>query len=142
MTAVAAGVLFVVALALALAVVHRPLGDYMYRVYTSGRHLRVERAFYRWEVVPASELQRGDRVIVEAGEIIPGDGDVLDGIASVDESVITGRGPDDRLGGSGQPAKDPSARVVRSMPGAPPLRCTVTHARHKTSLRTTLSRNA
>ncbi|PKW16805.1 hypothetical protein [Saccharopolyspora spinosa] len=90
MTAVAAGVLFVVALALALAVVHRPLGDYMYRVYTSGRHLRVERAFYRWEVVPASELQRGDRVIVEAGEIIPGDGDVLDGIASVDESVITG----------------------------------------------------
>ncbi|PKW16572.1 potassium-transporting ATPase subunit KdpB [Saccharopolyspora spinosa] len=44
----------------------------------------------RWEVVPASDLQRGDRVIVEAGEIIPGDGDVLDGIASVDESVITG----------------------------------------------------
>ncbi|PKW16573.1 potassium-transporting ATPase subunit KdpA [Saccharopolyspora spinosa] len=47
MTAAAAGALFVVALALALAVVHRPLGDYMYRVYTSGRHLRVERAFYR-----------------------------------------------------------------------------------------------
>lgn len=42
------------------------------------------------EAVPASELRRGDRVVVEAGEIIPGDGDVVEGIASVDESAITG----------------------------------------------------
>ena len=38
----------------------------------------------------ASELGRGDVVIVEAGELIPGDGTVIEGIASVDESAITG----------------------------------------------------
>jgi K+-transporting ATPase ATPase B chain len=38
----------------------------------------------------ASELRRGDVVVVEAGEVIPGDGTVIDGIASVDESAITG----------------------------------------------------
>jgi K+-transporting ATPase ATPase B chain len=42
------------------------------------------------ERVPAAELRRGDRVVVEAGETIPGDGDVVEGIASVDESAITG----------------------------------------------------
>ncbi|MFI6540096.1 potassium-transporting ATPase subunit KdpB [Nonomuraea sp. NPDC050547] len=42
------------------------------------------------ETVPATELQQGDIVVVEAGEIIPGDGDVIEGIASVDESAITG----------------------------------------------------
>ncbi|POM23815.1 Potassium-transporting ATPase B chain [Actinomadura rubteroloni] len=42
------------------------------------------------EVVPAAELRRGDVVVVEAGEIVPGDGDVVEGIASVDESAITG----------------------------------------------------
>ena len=44
----------------------------------------------REEIVPASALRKGDTVIVEAGEIIPGDGDVIQGIASVDESAITG----------------------------------------------------
>ena len=39
---------------------------------------------------PASELRRGDVVVVEAGETIPGDGTVIEGIASVDESAITG----------------------------------------------------
>jgi potassium-transporting ATPase ATP-binding subunit len=38
----------------------------------------------------ASELRRGDVVVVEAGELIPGDGTVIEGIASVDESAITG----------------------------------------------------
>jgi K+-transporting ATPase ATPase B chain len=38
----------------------------------------------------ASELRRGDIVLVDAGEIIPGDGTVIEGIASVDESAITG----------------------------------------------------
>ena len=42
------------------------------------------------EIVPASALRKGDTVVVEAGEIIPGDGDVIEGIASVDESAITG----------------------------------------------------
>jgi K+-transporting ATPase ATPase B chain len=39
---------------------------------------------------PASELERGDVVVVQAGELIPGDGTVIEGIASVDESAITG----------------------------------------------------
>ncbi|MCQ8193005.1 potassium-transporting ATPase subunit KdpB [Streptomyces rugosispiralis] len=42
------------------------------------------------EEVPAAELRLGDRVVVEAGQVIPGDGDVVEGVASVDESAITG----------------------------------------------------
>ena len=42
------------------------------------------------ESVPAPQLQQGDRVVCEAGDTVPGDGDVIDGIASVDESAITG----------------------------------------------------
>ncbi|MEV0028097.1 potassium-transporting ATPase subunit KdpB [Nocardia sp. NPDC050793] len=42
------------------------------------------------ELVAAPELRRGDHVVVEAGQVIPGDGDVVEGIASVDESAITG----------------------------------------------------
>ena len=38
----------------------------------------------------SSELKKGDIVMVSAGEIIPGDGEVIEGIASVDESAITG----------------------------------------------------
>ncbi|MBB5111309.1 potassium-transporting ATPase subunit KdpB [Micromonospora echinospora] len=45
---------------------------------------------YRDEAVPAPQLRQGDIVIVEAGQVIPGDGDVVEGIASVDESAITG----------------------------------------------------
>jgi potassium-transporting ATPase ATP-binding subunit len=44
----------------------------------------------REEPVPAPELRLGDTVVVEAGQVIPGDGDVIEGIASVDESAITG----------------------------------------------------
>jgi potassium-transporting ATPase ATP-binding subunit len=44
----------------------------------------------REEAVAAPQLQQGDHVVVTAGETIPGDGDVVDGIASVDESAITG----------------------------------------------------
>src|SRR3546814_7828861 len=40
--------------------------------------------------VPATSLRVGDIVLVEAGDAIPGDGDVIEGIASVDESAITG----------------------------------------------------
>lgn len=42
------------------------------------------------EAVAATALQQGDIVVVEAGQVIPGDGDVVEGIASVDESAITG----------------------------------------------------
>ncbi|MFN8095926.1 MAG: potassium-transporting ATPase subunit KdpB [Vicinamibacteria bacterium] len=42
------------------------------------------------ERVPASRLRRGDVVVAEAGDTIPGDGEVIEGIASVDESAMTG----------------------------------------------------
>lgn len=42
------------------------------------------------ERVPGTELRVGDRVVCEAGDVIPGDGDVVEGVASVDESAITG----------------------------------------------------
>ncbi|MGK8503610.1 potassium-transporting ATPase subunit KdpB [Nocardia asiatica] len=42
------------------------------------------------EKVAAPQLRPGDHVVVEAGQVIPGDGDVVEGIASVDESAITG----------------------------------------------------
>jgi K+-transporting ATPase ATPase B chain len=44
----------------------------------------------REDEVAAPLLQQGDVVVVEAGQVIPGDGDVVEGIASVDESAITG----------------------------------------------------
>jgi potassium-transporting ATPase ATP-binding subunit len=45
---------------------------------------------FRIDEVPGTQLTVGDFVIVEAGQIIPGDGDVVQGVASVDESAITG----------------------------------------------------
>ena len=47
MTTTTAGILFLALLIVALAAVHVPLGDYMYRVYTSDKHSRVERGIYR-----------------------------------------------------------------------------------------------
>src|ERR1700738_853474 len=44
----------------------------------------------REEKVSSTELRKGDLVVCEAGDIIPGDGDIVEGIASVDESAITG----------------------------------------------------
>jgi K+-transporting ATPase ATPase B chain len=44
----------------------------------------------REEQVPASSLRKGDRVVVEAGQMIPGDGEIVEGVASVNESAITG----------------------------------------------------
>ncbi|GAA2157419.1 potassium-transporting ATPase subunit KdpB [Kitasatospora kazusensis] len=63
------------------------------RTGTTARRLRswrigLER--YEEERVPAEHLQMQDFVVVEAGETIPGDGDVVEGIAAVDESAITG----------------------------------------------------
>ncbi len=53
---------------------------------TVARRLRVSTE----EQVPGAELRIGDLVVCEAGDVIPGDGDVVDGVASVDESAITG----------------------------------------------------
>ena len=50
------------------------------RKLTDGREVQVS----------ASTLRKGDVVVVEAGQVIPGDGEVIEGIASVDESAVTG----------------------------------------------------
>jgi K+-transporting ATPase ATPase B chain len=47
-------------------------------------------ATLREESIPGTQLRLGDHVVAEAGDIIPGDGDVVEGVASVDESAITG----------------------------------------------------
>jgi len=44
----------------------------------------------REELVPAANLSKGDTVVCEAGDVIPSDGEIIEGIASVDESAITG----------------------------------------------------
>lgn len=54
------------------------------------KKLRMPRYGAPVDHVPGTELRRGDVVLVEAGDIIPGDGEVIEGIASVDESAITG----------------------------------------------------
>ncbi len=43
-----------------------------------------------WSAVPATALKQGDVVLVEAGDIVPSDGDVIEGVASVNEAAITG----------------------------------------------------
>jgi K+-transporting ATPase ATPase B chain len=56
----------------------------------SGWEAGADPGTYRERDVPAATLKLGDIVVVEAGQTIPGDGDVIEGIASVDESAITG----------------------------------------------------
>ena len=43
-----------------------------------------------FKIISAAQLKKGDRVLVETGDFIPNDGEVIDGLASVDESAITG----------------------------------------------------
>ena len=63
--------------------------------------------------VPAADLKQGDIVIVKAGEMIPGDGDVIEGVASVDESAITGESaPVVRESGGDRSAVTGGTRVV------------------------------
>jgi K+-transporting ATPase ATPase B chain len=54
------------------------------------RKLREPRFGADWESVPGTTLRRGDVVLVEAGDMIPVDGEVIEGVASVNESAITG----------------------------------------------------
>ncbi|HXM54198.1 MAG TPA: potassium-transporting ATPase subunit KdpB [Candidatus Dormibacteraeota bacterium] len=65
------------------------------------------------ERVPASQLRRGDRVVCEAGDPVPGDGTVVEGIASVDESAITGESaPVIREAGGDRSAVTAGTRVL------------------------------
>jgi potassium-transporting ATPase ATP-binding subunit len=58
------------------------------RSQTKARRLTSDSGSY--ESIRAEDLKEGDLVLVEAGELVPGDGDVVEGVASVDESAITG----------------------------------------------------
>ncbi len=60
------------------------------RTTTMARRLASRSRNAAVQEVAAPELRKGDYVLVEAGEVIPGDGEVVDGVASVDESAITG----------------------------------------------------
>src|SRR3989440_8117320 len=60
------------------------------RTTTMAKRLASRDRFGKVQEVAAPELRKGDLVLVEAGEVIPGDGDVVEGVASVDESAITG----------------------------------------------------
>ena len=65
---------------------------------------------------PAAELTKGDIVVVDAGELIPGDGTVIEGIASVDESAITGESaPVIRASGGDRSAVTGGTRVTSDM---------------------------
>src|SRR6185369_12768449 len=79
------------------------------RKETSARRLRDGRE----EKVPATDLQKGDVVVCEAGDVIPADGEVIEGIASVDEAAITGESaPVVRESGGDRSAVTGGTRVI------------------------------
>ncbi|MEO8505874.1 MAG: HAD-IC family P-type ATPase, partial [Acidobacteriota bacterium] len=57
---------------------------------TSAKRLAFPRQDSTWDLVRSSSLRKGDAVLVEAGSLVPADGTIVEGIASVDESAITG----------------------------------------------------
>jgi K+-transporting ATPase ATPase B chain len=82
------------------------------------------------ELVPAPELKQGDVVVVEAGELIPSDGEVIEGIASVDESAITGESaPVIRESGGDRSAVTGGTRVLSDV-----IRVRITAAQGSTFL--------
>jgi K+-transporting ATPase ATPase B chain len=60
------------------------------RVETKAKKLSDPKKRTNYKAVPALQLRAGDFVVVEAGDVVPGDGDVIEGIASVNEAAITG----------------------------------------------------
>ncbi|MGC2519711.1 MAG: potassium-transporting ATPase subunit KdpB [Burkholderiales bacterium] len=56
----------------------------------TAKKLSAPKRSQNWAIVAGSALRAGDVVLVEAGDFIPGDGEVIEGVASVDESAITG----------------------------------------------------
>jgi K+-transporting ATPase ATPase B chain len=66
-----------------------------------------------FEKVPAASLRKGDLVLVHAGEFIPADGEIIEGVASVDESAITGESaPVIRESGGDRSAVTGGTRVI------------------------------
>ena len=80
---------------------------------SQGLSARRRTATGQFETVAASSLRRGDRVRVEVGELIPGDGEVIEGIAAVNEAAITGESaPVIRESGGDRSAVTGNTRVV------------------------------
>ncbi len=68
------------------------------------------------ETIPSSKLRLGDVVMVAAGELVPGDGEVIEGVASVDESAITGESaPVIRESGGDRSAVTGGTRVLSDL---------------------------
>lgn len=68
---------------------------------------------HRETIVPATKLKKGDRIVCEVGDIIPADGEVVEGIATVDESAITGESaPVIRESGGDRSAVTAGTRIV------------------------------
>ena len=66
-----------------------------------------------FEIVPASQLQKGEIVLVETGDLIPADGEVIEGVASVNEAAITGESaPVIREAGGDRSAVTAGTRVI------------------------------
>ncbi|WP_026199678.1 potassium-transporting ATPase subunit KdpB [Lamprocystis purpurea] len=57
---------------------------------TAAKRLKAPKVDANWDQVAAADLRKGDLFLVEAGDTIPADGEVIEGVASVDESAITG----------------------------------------------------
>jgi K+-transporting ATPase ATPase B chain len=80
---------------------------------TPAIRLEGERRDSRRFTVSSSELRKGDVALVEAGHVIPGDGEVIEGVASVDESAITGESaPVVRASGGDRSAVTGGTRVL------------------------------
>ena len=60
------------------------------RTETRAKRIQSPSSYKKFETVAADKLRAGDLVVCEAGDVIPGDGDVIEGIASVNEAAITG----------------------------------------------------
>ena len=83
------------------------------RTTTMARRILAHSANASEERIAAGELRKGDLVVCEAGDIIPSDGDVIEGIASVDESAITGESaPVIRESGGDHSAVTGGTRVI------------------------------
>jgi K+-transporting ATPase ATPase B chain len=60
------------------------------RATTTAKRLSAPERGAKVTSVPSTELRQGDHVLVEAGDVVPGDGDVVEGVASVNEAAVTG----------------------------------------------------
>jgi K+-transporting ATPase ATPase B chain len=79
----------------------------------TARKLKNPKDKQAFDEVPASALRKGDVVVVSAGQLVPGDGEIIEGVASVDESAITGESaPVIREGGGDRSAVTGGTRVL------------------------------